>query len=528
MYDTYFGFAESPFENNLDQRFLFLSQAHKEVLGALFYFVEAKKSFAVVCGDVGTGKTMLINFFLQKLPESVHPVMVSNPYLSPLDLLLHLAETLKIGKAEKKGLLDLTNEVKEALIRVRDEGQQLVLIVDEAHLLSDQALEEIRLLSNLGTSEKKLFQILLVGQNELSYKLDRPEMRHLRRWININRFLSPMNSLETVQYIDYRLKEVGSSFASIFEPNSQNLLFRMTRGVPRRINQICDNALLIAMAEGVKKVSPKILKAAEEAVQTDLILTPKSSSGWGGLFKRSVSLRIAVVTIVAVLLVVIISFNGNLWLKKLPALSYKNPELIETPQEKKFSYTAPAQMADSSEREPLAPQVKHSDLYGYFPGYRSVPSDPASCGLTKDQGKTNIQVPEKERPSTVKEVLPGTIDKDQPENLPLKEVLINMQKAHAEKNISKFMDCFSRTFPQRYKKRRNTLMILKSYDLLNMIFTINDVKRIDSDSYEASVTWIYEARNRYSNKIKPYKQQYEIQFINEDGQWVINSLKKKR
>ena len=151
------------------------------------------------------------------------------------------------------------------------------MIIDEAHLLSDQVLEEIRLLSNIETPDQKLLHILLVGQYELSHKLDRPEMRHLRQRININRFLSHLNFSETIQYIDHRLQQVGSSFASVFEDNCKGPIFKMTKGVPRLINLLCDNALLIAMTEGLRKVNRQTLKKAMESLQTDRIFTPPSS-----------------------------------------------------------------------------------------------------------------------------------------------------------------------------------------------------------------------------------------------------------
>jgi type II secretory pathway predicted ATPase ExeA len=359
MYKQYFGFSDFPFENNLDQRFLFLSEDHQEVLAALLYFIKAKKSFAIVCGDVGTGKTMLINSFLTRLPESVLPVIVSNPYVSSQDLLQYIAQALNIGTAGEKSTLDLTDKVKAALIETQRRQNQLVLLVDEAHLLSDRSLEEIRLLSNLETPEQKLLQILLVGQYELSYILDRPEMRHLRQRLNINRFLSSLNSFETIQYIDHRLKQVGSSFASVFEANCQKLIFRITGGVPRRINQVCDNALLICMTEGVLKVTPKILKKAEEALRTDLIFTPKFARGKGlwplrGFF----NFRKMTVAVIAFLIIGMASFNSIILFKNLHQLSSKASRSTGTPTEAKTNIVSHAEgplPLKAAKPEPLAP-----------------------------------------------------------------------------------------------------------------------------------------------------------------------------
>ena len=275
MYNNYFGFTDSPFENNLDQRFLFFSANHKEVSAALLYFIKMKKGFALVCGDVGTGKTMLINYLLNKLPAAVHPIMIMNPDVGYIEILRYVAGILKID-AKGKRVLDLVDHVKAALEEASRQGQRFVLIIDEAHLLSDRSIEQIRLLSNIETQEYKLFQILLLGQYELSYKLNRPELRQLRQRINVNRFLAPMDATETIRYIDHRLKMAGSGFDACFESNCKNLIYKMTNGVPRSINQLCDSALLACMAEKHKKVNRKILKTAGTVLRSDVIFTPRT------------------------------------------------------------------------------------------------------------------------------------------------------------------------------------------------------------------------------------------------------------
>jgi general secretion pathway protein A len=168
VYNSYFGFSESPFENNLDQRFLFLCEDHREVLAALMYFVLERKGLAMVCGDVGTGKTMLINSFLTRLPSSIRPIVIANPLVSYLDLLHFIAGSLGIHE-KKENALELLDQIKQGLLEARRRGIDYVLIVDEAHLFADANLEQVRLLSNIEIPESKLLQILLVGQNELSH-----------------------------------------------------------------------------------------------------------------------------------------------------------------------------------------------------------------------------------------------------------------------------------------------------------------------------------------------------------------------
>src|SRR5208283_5329105 len=135
MYNSYFNFSCSPFENTLDQRFLFLSESHEEVIAALLYFIHEKKGFALVCGDVGTGKTMIIHHLIGRLPRSVEPILIPYADVEYIEILRYIARILKIN-LEGKGILDLTDDIKAALLERSLDGQQVVLIVDEAHLLS--------------------------------------------------------------------------------------------------------------------------------------------------------------------------------------------------------------------------------------------------------------------------------------------------------------------------------------------------------------------------------------------------------
>jgi general secretion pathway protein A len=279
LYNAYFNFSQSPFENNLDQRFTFLSEGHQEAMAALLYFIETQKGLAFVCGDVGTGKTMLINAFLDRLPETVKPIIIPNPYVSSLELLSYLAKNLETKGTDGKNVLELTDQIKNALLEAKSHDKQLVLIIDEAHLLSDQVLEEIRLLLNIETPDQKLLHILLVGQYGLSRKLDRPEMWHLRQRISINRFLSHLNFSETIRYIDHRLHQVGSSFALVFQDNCKAPIYKMTNGIPRLINLLCEHALLISVTEGRPQVNRRILTRAMESLETDRIFTPPTLAG---------------------------------------------------------------------------------------------------------------------------------------------------------------------------------------------------------------------------------------------------------
>ncbi len=311
MYNAYFNFSCSPFENTLDQRFLFFSEGHDEVISALLYFIKAKKSFALVCGDVGTGKTMIVHHLLGKLPPTVQPILIPFPDVEYIEILRYIARVLRINPDGKR-VLELTDEVKAALTKASLDGRQVVLIIDEAHLLSIGSLEYIRLLSNMETSESKLLQILLIGQNELSHKLRRKEMRQLRQRININRFLAPMSAAETVKYIDHRLEVAGSSFDTCFDPACKKSLHKMTGGVPRSINQLCDTALLVCMAEKGEKVTGKILSKAHDALSSDMIFTPGEAPSNKLHYVKGLRPVLAGGALVILLALGILGYNGKL------------------------------------------------------------------------------------------------------------------------------------------------------------------------------------------------------------------------
>jgi type II secretory pathway predicted ATPase ExeA len=263
MDDSYFCFSDSPFANNLDKRFLFLRREHLEILAQLANLIIDPAGFAVVCGEVGSGKTMLVNHFLRSLPKWVQPIIISNPLADPRAIMHEIAQALEVA-ISPDGYYDL-NEIEKALIGANRPPKYRVLVVDDAHLLSDQSLKAIWLFSNFEKNNQKLIKFLLIGENELQRKLDRPEMQQICQGITLRCCLSPLSHTETIEYIDHRLSKVGSFFGSCFEPDCQDLIFDLTGGVPQRINQVCDGALQACVEARLKKVNHKILKTLNRA-----------------------------------------------------------------------------------------------------------------------------------------------------------------------------------------------------------------------------------------------------------------------
>lgn len=302
MYNDFFGFDSDPFRVNPDPRFLYMSESHAEALATLVYAVQERKGFITLTGEVGTGKTTILNALLQKLGSTVQTAYIFNTSLTVEDLFLALFEELELPFVEPFRKTAALSRLNQHLIWRLSEGLQTLLIVDEAQNLSDEMLEEIRMLSNLETPQSKLLQIMLVGQPELAEKLSRPALRQLRQRVELRHAIRPLLSEETASYIRERLVVAGHPRGELFTSSAERAVHRFSRGVPRVINVLCDNALIVAFSREAQRVSAQIV---EEAA-SDLGLSaspgephfvrersapePKARAGWlRRLWRRSES-----------------------------------------------------------------------------------------------------------------------------------------------------------------------------------------------------------------------------------------------
>lgn len=274
MYKSYFQLTRNPFDLTPDPSCFVPTERHNETLAALYYGVRKHKGFVVVTGEVGTGKTLLLRCLLRLLEESrdIAYAYVFNNRLSPTEFLQYML--LDFGlPAAGRNKTEMLFELSQFLISRSSRQMTTVLIVDEAHLLSDELLEEIRLLSNLETYDDKLLQIVLVGQPEFDEKLDSKGLRQLKQRITLRTRLCPLTVEETQRYIERRLQIAGAnpSAASLFVPKAVTMVHRVSRGLPRLINMVCENSLITAYARQMPLVTPEIVKAVASEFGLDKI-----------------------------------------------------------------------------------------------------------------------------------------------------------------------------------------------------------------------------------------------------------------
>jgi type II secretory pathway predicted ATPase ExeA len=278
MYLPFFGLKQEPFSIAPDPRYLFMSERHREALAHLLYGVRGGGGFVLLSGEIGAGKTTVCRCFLEQIPKRCNVAYIFNPKLTVEELLRTICEEFHIpaghpGPASVKDYVDVLNAF---LLRTHAVGQNNVLIIDEAQNLSADVLEQLRLLTNLETSERKLLQIILIGQPELRTMLARPELEQLAQRVTARFHLDSLSLRETVQYVRHRLSVAGLNRPTPFDREALQRIHELSRGVPRRINLLCDRSLLGAYATGKPRADREIVeKAALEVFGKDERSAPR-------------------------------------------------------------------------------------------------------------------------------------------------------------------------------------------------------------------------------------------------------------
>ena len=273
MYTQFYGFSKKPFNLTPDPAFFFVTQSEQEIISSLVYGINERKGFISITGEVGTGKTTILHYLQTILDPNVKIVFIVQTHITFIQLMKEVLTELKLpfGNETKSAM---TRQLNTYLKQTAESGENLVIIIDEAQNLSRDVLEELRMLSNLETSENKLLQIVLVGQPELETKLNSEDLRQLKQRIGIRRQIKPLTEVESRAYIEHRLSRVGSASKAVFTPEALSLICRYAEGVFRNINILCDNAFVIGYGLQKKTIDEAIVKEVLEDMGT---LTPQKT-----------------------------------------------------------------------------------------------------------------------------------------------------------------------------------------------------------------------------------------------------------
>lgn len=261
MYEQFFGLAEKPFNVTPDTRYLYPSPQHEGVISTLYYGICERKGFLLFTGEVGTGKTTSIRALLGKLGDTISTSLILNPFLTIVELLQSINSDFGC-EAPGDSVKDQLDALNAFLLKNDRIGRSAVVIIDEAQNLSTQALEMARLLSNLETETHKLLQIILVGQPELEEKLAQKELRQLAQRIQIYCKLNPLDGPEVEKYIQYRINRAGNNPVIAFEKAAVRELYKLSGGIPRIINTLCELSLLDAYSKETRVITRNIIQTA--------------------------------------------------------------------------------------------------------------------------------------------------------------------------------------------------------------------------------------------------------------------------
>jgi general secretion pathway protein A len=287
MYTEFYGLKEIPFGLTPNPKFIYKTDSHLEVVSNLKYCISQSKGLAVVTGEVGTGKTTTLRSVLQQFGPDILSVYLFNPFITVTEFFELFTGGLKLGLPPSASKAEVLTALCSCLTHRHSRGLRSVLIIDESHGLAPSVLEEVRLLANFETNSEKLLQIILCGQPELREILNQPGLRQLKQRISLRCSIKPIHPYEINSYIRFRLKIAGASRVNIFDASAVELIARASAGIPRVINNICDNALLYGYAAEQATISSDTIS---EVIQTLDIMPSDLPSGIPSLFTQAAGL----------------------------------------------------------------------------------------------------------------------------------------------------------------------------------------------------------------------------------------------
>lgn len=272
MYEAFYGLKEKPFNLLPDPEYLYMSKSHDNAYTHLEYAISENKGFVVVTGEVGSGKTTLINFLLKKIPQDINVGLINNTYIPPDQLLKVICQEFELS-IDGKDKAQLLGDFQNFLLEQFSFKRRVVLFVDEAQNLSAAGLEEVRLLSNLEAEKSHLIQTILVGQPELKLKLQRNELKQFAQRVSVHCHLKGLDNGEVQKYVKHRLKAAGAKRTDLFSKDAIDLIAKYSKGIPRLINILCDTSLVYGFADSQKSISKDIISNVIDAREAGGILS---------------------------------------------------------------------------------------------------------------------------------------------------------------------------------------------------------------------------------------------------------------
>jgi general secretion pathway protein A len=354
-YLEFFGLKEDPFKITPDLAYFYPSKEHNEILTALNYAIAQKEGFFLATGEPGTGKTTILKVFIDEWQNKAEIALVLTPRLSPEDLLHAVLEDLKVP-VKDKNKNEMLKSFRDFLLSSASRGKTVIIIVDEAQNLSDETLEELRLLSNLETEREKLLQIVLIGQTELKERLASDNMKQLSQRVMVKTALSPLARDEAFDYINYRSMKAGKGLPA-FEEDAKNLIFKYSKGIPRLINVVSSRALMAAYVDG----STDIKKHHAQYAIDHLTERESSLYDWARYGKYAA----------AVVLAILIGIVGALGFRHFsPTFKAKEiTEPVKTPEETKEAKPLP-----KTQPEVVTPKFQRATVTVHSAILRQEPS----------------------------------------------------------------------------------------------------------------------------------------------------------
>ncbi len=512
-------------------KYLFVSKQFEEYLAELAEFVSHRQGIAVMSGDDGVGKTKLVHTLLERLLPSFQPLIFTKPASEPLAITFLIAQSMGITLMQNN-LVNL-NLLCEAVQISAQQEKYFFLVLDDAHVLTDRHLEEIYLLSQIEYLGRQLLPIMLVGRKALVQKLDRSDNQHLRKLVHKNINLNGLAPEETIYYIDHHLQQVGSSFAACFADDCSDQLFAQTGGIPRRINQLCDQALNRAWQKNCTQVTRDLLGDEGPVPASGPPMRPLEST-------------------------LPESQEDQAALEGVPQEKGEKPETASSPPRELLAPSSYGSLGESSgaqtphgteTREIVKKPTRVNDnllksfkftwrhflVIGAFVIVLFVSSllvlktssikqevKPTSKATIKSLVNQNTPVAP-HSPLTQLSALASI-----PEGMNLLVLLKQVREAQLRKDISLFLDAYSPTFPNLSEKKKEVLRTWKKYNYHNLSFNLENIEQKNANTIIARVIWDITLEDVQSKKRATLVKDYIVHFSKSSEKWRIQSIQEKR